>query len=178
MRSIESITLVIFFILLFLTREGLGQKIELSAEIKDQNCATGQYGQIDLGVSGGTPPYKIAWDNGSTLANIDHLIAGNYTVKVVDQNGTQASKTFWIKNESGPKITVKEKGWTSFERGNIKLEVVDSNGAIKVFWPGIENAKDKLEVLNLNPGFYAVIVYDSDNCSAMINNIEINRNGE
>ena len=40
--------------------------------------------------SGGTPPYTIAWSNGSTTNTISELPMGTYTVTVTDNDGTVA----------------------------------------------------------------------------------------
>ncbi len=44
-------------------------------------------GSITSSISGGTPPYKYLWDNGSTSASISGLSSGTYTLTVTDANG-------------------------------------------------------------------------------------------
>ncbi|MEO1438073.1 MAG: T9SS type A sorting domain-containing protein, partial [Bacteroidota bacterium] len=44
-------------------------------------------GAIDLMPAGGTPGYTFQWSNGETTEDIDMLIAGDYTVTVMDANG-------------------------------------------------------------------------------------------
>jgi subtilisin-like proprotein convertase family protein len=44
-------------------------------------------GQISALVNGGTPPYQYFWNTGDSLAILDSLSAGNYTLEVLDTNG-------------------------------------------------------------------------------------------
>ena len=43
-------------------------------------------GFINIGVSGGTPPYSFIWSNGSNTPTIDNLSPGNYSLTVTDNN--------------------------------------------------------------------------------------------
>ncbi|MCP9750716.1 gliding motility-associated C-terminal domain-containing protein [Ferruginibacter sp. HRS2-29] len=48
---------------------------------------TGSNGSITSTVSGGTAPYGYLWSNNATTSSIKTLPAGNYSLKVTDQNG-------------------------------------------------------------------------------------------
>jgi hypothetical protein len=44
-------------------------------------------GSITIFITGGTPPYTILWENGSTTNTINNLLPGTYTVTVTDYYG-------------------------------------------------------------------------------------------
>ncbi len=53
----------------------------------------GSNGSISIAVSGGAPPYTIAWSNGSNSTNLYNLSAGSYTVTITDANGCVTVRT-------------------------------------------------------------------------------------
>ena len=50
-------------------------------------------GAIDVSVSGGQAPYYFLWNTGLTSASISGLVAGTYTVTVIDINGCSSVQT-------------------------------------------------------------------------------------
>jgi hypothetical protein len=59
-------------------------------------CFGGSDAEIALAISGGLPSYDILWSTGDTLAVIDSLIAGNYSVLVTDAQGCETALSFTI----------------------------------------------------------------------------------
>lgn len=53
-------------------------------------CASGQDGEVNTTVSGGTAPYAYEWTNGATTPVISNLTEGSYLVFVKDSRGCQA----------------------------------------------------------------------------------------
>ncbi|MEM7551345.1 MAG: hypothetical protein AAF363_16815, partial [Bacteroidota bacterium] len=53
-------------------------------------------GGISIVAGGGTAPYNYTWSNGATLASINNLSAGNYTVTVTDSEGKAITKTYAV----------------------------------------------------------------------------------
>ncbi len=51
------------------------------------SCAGGDNGSISINISGGTPPYRVDWNNGDTTQTITGLMEGTYAVTVTDDSG-------------------------------------------------------------------------------------------
>lgn len=62
-------------------------KLISSLQSTDVSTFQGYDGKIDLTISSGVPPYKIAWSNGKTTENLSELNKGKYTVTVIDATG-------------------------------------------------------------------------------------------
>ena len=54
---------------------------------------TGNNTNIDLSVSGGTPPYTYSWSNGATTQDLNNVAIGSYTVTVTDSKGCVTTAT-------------------------------------------------------------------------------------
>jgi len=66
-------------------------------------------GIINIGISGGTPPYNIVWSNGvKNKQKLTNLSAGIYTYKVTDQNKCHSEGTIIFKKPKIPEDPFKE----------------------------------------------------------------------
>ncbi|MBK9016683.1 MAG: OmpA family protein [Saprospiraceae bacterium] len=75
-------------------------KIRLATTDKTNN------GKATLDATGGKGSYRIAWDNGETVANATTLPAGQHTVTVTDENGCTATASFEVKTRIIPELSV------------------------------------------------------------------------
>ncbi len=66
-------------------------QINFSAELPDPDSTNGR---LTANVQGGTPMYDYLWDTGDTLATIQDLGTGLYTLSVTDRNGCMLNETF------------------------------------------------------------------------------------
>lgn len=71
---------------------------------KHPTCFQGNDGAINLAMSGGVPPYEIAWDTGETSTNISNLSQGTYLFSLIDANGCKAFKEIRLVHPT--KITI------------------------------------------------------------------------
>jgi gliding motility-associated-like protein len=65
----------------------------LSASSTDASCPDVTDATIDLTISGGTSPYSVIWNDGSTSEDRTSVTNGTYTVVVTDANGCSANLT-------------------------------------------------------------------------------------
>lgn len=57
-----------------------------------------ELGRIELRVSGGTPPYLYLWNTGDTVAILDSLPAGSYSVDIQDSLGCRLTRVISLIN--------------------------------------------------------------------------------
>ncbi|MEI6767053.1 MAG: gliding motility-associated C-terminal domain-containing protein [Bacteroidota bacterium] len=69
----------------------------LDAQVSDESCIGQSDGSITININGGSGPYTISWDNGSTSETNSPVAPGTYIVEVTDQNGCAISSTFDVK---------------------------------------------------------------------------------
>jgi gliding motility-associated-like protein len=63
-------------------------------------------GAITIAPSGGTAPYTVLWNIGSTALTLNNLCAGVYTVAITDATGCVNSNTITLNSQNGPTLAV------------------------------------------------------------------------
>lgn len=100
----------------------------------------GHVGLIGISVTGGTGPYTYMWGNGATTQDLANLYAGIYALTVTDANGCQESVSIPV-NSPSP--------WTVTPTSISHIIVIPQNTLIT------------LDLLNLSPGSFVGVFYDS-----------------
>jgi hypothetical protein len=93
-------------------------------------------GSINTSLSGGLPPYTLAWSNSSSLEDISGLVAGTYTVTVTDGNGCQETEAFIVSDDTfSPTVSAATQANTSCANANgaIQLDVTPA-GTYTYLW--------------------------------------------
>ncbi|HRQ19869.1 MAG TPA: gliding motility-associated C-terminal domain-containing protein, partial [Ferruginibacter sp.] len=104
--------------------------INVQPVVVPATCETG--GNITLNITGGTAPYVYNWSNGATMASINNLPIGIYSVTVTDINGCSA--------------------------GTGNLEITRSSSALPVTLGSTKNVCPG-QTLTLFPGIYATYAW-------------------
>jgi len=79
--------LIFVFVIIFSIHSNAQCVINLSISKGDPTCFNLSDGFIKVDISGGTSPYSILWNNGSTVDSITGLQVGMYVVEVIDSLG-------------------------------------------------------------------------------------------
>jgi hypothetical protein len=132
--------------------------------IEDVLCYGENTGNAVLGPMGGTPPYSVNWLG----QNPDSLMAGNYEVLIVDNNGCEVIASYSINQTSELLAIVETQSETSGGfNGSASISITGGTTPYEVIWSTGEI--DVLQIGGLAAGQYEVVVYDFYGCSATIN---------
>ncbi len=129
-------------------------------------CYGGNDGNIDLTVTGGTPPYAYTWSNGATTEDIQSLSAGVYTATITDVNGCSASVTGTITEPSqaisASANATQQVNCFGGSNGTASLSVVGGTPPYTYLW---SNGSANQNQANLAAGSYSVTVTDANGCT-------------
>lgn len=146
----------------------VGQPLPLSLVITSVDNTCGMIsGEATVTVTGGVPPYSYVWSNGDISATADSLIAGMYSVQVLDANGALASGYITISDANGPEIIVNSiipVSCFNSNDGAIDISISGGTAPLIIFWWSGQTTED---ISGLEAGPYEVQVVDFLGCSAM-----------
>jgi len=130
----------------------------------DVACHGAQTGAIDLTVSGGTAPYSYLWSNGSTVADLSSLPAGNYNLTLHDANGNsggcQAQASTTINQPEAVVITATKTDvlCQGASTGEINATISGGTAPYSYSWSNGSSVED---LSLLTAGSYTLHVHDS-----------------
>lgn len=129
------------------------------------SCGGSADGEIDLTISGGTAPYDVLWNNGSTSEDLSNLDGGNYDVTITDDNGCEITESFFVNEYAVITIsgteTAADCGQTN---GAIDASVTGGNNDDPYTYSWSNGATTE-DLTALAAGAYILTVTDIDNCS-------------
>ncbi|MEO5603910.1 MAG: SprB repeat-containing protein, partial [Cyclobacteriaceae bacterium] len=126
-------------------------------------CHSDCNGKIKILATGGTGQYNFYWgnDNGAELNNV---CAGNYDVKVFDQQGCHAEKSFLILEPASIEVKLRSSKIPDCHDGcdgSLEIETSGGAGSLKYIW---SNGETTSEINNLCSGTYSTTVIDQKDC--------------
>jgi hypothetical protein len=138
--------------------------LNLSGTVTDVKCNSGNDGQIDITVVGGTPGYTFNWGNGNTNEDLSNIQAGVYCVTVTDANGCTVEDCFTVDeppalNLSGSVTDVKCNGGND---GEIDITVTGGTPGYSYNWDIPSSDEDQSGLI---AGTYCVTVTDANGCA-------------
>lgn len=134
--------------------------------IQNPNCQVPNSGKIEVDITGGFLPYRLQWSNGATVANLDGLAAGNYTLNVTDSAGCTATYRATLTNPDPPRLVIEEVTPLScFGDSNAVLRATITGGSQPYSYLWSNGTTERVNN-NLKAGVYALEIKDAANCSA------------
>src|SRR6185295_12730280 len=117
---------------------------------------------------GGTPGYQYLWNDEATSEDRDGLLAGAYTVTVIDDHGCSAQQTFIVSQPecslslAASSVNVSCNGSAD---GTVDVSTSGAQGNVNYTWNNEAMTED---LTGLAPGTYTVTATDGGNCIATI----------
>lgn len=138
--------------------------------IVNVRCFNGNTGSIAVSATGGTGSYNYSWSHqpGLNNASAGTLVAGNYTVTIVDANGCTATATYIVTQPaSGLVLNAPTVSNVScFGGGNGSITLQPSGGATPYIYSWSGGVSTTVTASNLTAQSYTVTVTDDSLCAA------------
>ncbi|TVQ06697.1 MAG: HYR domain-containing protein, partial [Bacteroidetes bacterium] len=140
--------------------------ITITVVTADVLCFGENTGSAEVFVSGGVPPYTIAWNTNPVQHGqvAENLSAGTYKVTVEDAENNTASATFTIHQTDEPVAISSQTGHVYCHGGNdgfIALEVSGGTSPYSFNW---SNGSDSQNLTGLTSGTYTLTLEDNNGC--------------
>jgi gliding motility-associated-like protein len=140
-------------------------EIDIAVTITEILCFGDNDASITINsISGGSPPYDVAWSNFGTGNSQFNLSAGTYTITITD--ALDCTRDFPISIEEAPLFlidpVVTQMSCSGENDASIALNFVGGIDPVTVVWD--DDATAGTERNNLAPGTYAVSITDGTPC--------------
>lgn len=145
--------------------EILDVEISLSAQNADCGDPTGE---AVVEIAGGTAPYSITWNTGSTDEQISNLGAGTYSVTVVDANNCAVEGEVDVTETSGitSSVEITNLDCAEDENGSIEVVITGGESPYSYLW---STGDTTANISDLSVGEYALTVEDANGCQVLEN---------
>ena len=135
------------------------------------SCNGGADGSIDLTVTGGIPPYRFDWSHGEFSEDVSELRAGEYTVRITDQNEAEIQETITLTEPTALTVALDQNLYPNnyhvschdCYNGAATLTLTGGASGYSILWPdGSTNATRN----DLGLDEYMVRMTDANGCEA------------
>jgi len=139
-----------------------------SSKITNNKCFGLNHGAVEIISSGGVGVHTYNWSNGYTLANMDSLFSGTYTVTITDANNCAGIDNVTISEP--PQITASSNITASncdgHNNGAINLNVNGGISPYSFLWNEInfDSTYTSQNIDSVRGGTYALTITDQNNC--------------
>jgi hypothetical protein len=144
--------------------------LEVSFNLTNVNCRGQSTGRVQTTAIGGTPPYTYAWSNGAVTANLNNVVAGNYTLTLRDSRNCQIIRTVTIEQPASAlqaSTSITNVSCAGNFDGAVDLSVWGGTPPYNYNWNSGTYVTQNLE--NLPAGNYSVVITDEKGCTLIQN---------
>jgi gliding motility-associated-like protein len=139
--------------------------LTINAQIQAESCANAKNGRIELTLSGGMPPYTLAWEHGGTDALASGLGAGTYRVRVTDQAGCSQAGEYTLL----PIPPLSLQTTTTLQATQVPLQIsallqAQATGGTPPYTYSWNTGGVNSQISVAQSGVYRVVVQDSKGC--------------
>ena len=133
-------------------------------EKTDVTCNGGNEGSIVVATNGGTAPLNYQWSNGETSQDLNNLVAGTYTLSVIDANGCSNELTIIIEEPTLLSATIEVTNVPCFgeQNGTATSTITGGTAPYTFNW---SNGADTQNLADLAAENYTGTITDSNNCT-------------
>jgi len=139
--------------------------LNIQSVVVDNICFGESAGSIDNTITGGTPAYQYQWNNAAITEDLSNLLAGTYTLTVMDDNGCIETASITV-GQPGSGIVAS----TSIvpvlcngdSTGSINLVVNGPNSPFTFSW---DNGDTTQNIDSLGAGVYVVTITNTSGCT-------------
>ncbi|MBK8554691.1 MAG: HYR domain-containing protein [Lewinellaceae bacterium] len=128
------------------------------------SCNGASNGMATVFITGAADPVSYLWSNGDTTTTVVNLLAGTYSVSVVDNNNCSATLTVNITQPAALSTNATATGETSLGANNGTATAAPTGGSSPYTYLWSTGATTQ-GITGLAPGSYTVTVTDSKGCT-------------
>ena len=145
----------------------------MAASVVDSNisCNSLSDGGASASATGGTAPYTYSWSNSATTASITGVIAGTYSVTILDNNGCSSTSSATITEPAAlVAATVIDSNVVCFGQANGGASASATGGTMPYayLW---SNAATTASITGVVADSFAVVITDANGCTATSSSI-------
>ena len=137
------------------------------AEIDNDITCSGGFsdGGITSTPSGGTGSYTYSWSDGGTLASMQGLTSGAYTVTVTDGNGCTGVDHLFLSDPTTISATATTTANSSCNGGSDGVATASASGGTGIYTYSWSNGANTVSNTGLSAGTYTVTITDDKGCT-------------
>ncbi|GIV33136.1 MAG: hypothetical protein KatS3mg031_0671 [Chitinophagales bacterium] len=140
--------------------------LQVSETHTDVSCYGGNDGEVNLTVTGGTPPFSFVWSSGHNTKDVMNLTQGVYSVTVTDNKGCIVTLSAFIDqpDDLNTTVVVTDVSCHGGSDGTIDLTVNGGTPPYQFNWSNGDTLED---ISGLSAGTFHVTVTDNHGCNTL-----------